>query len=799
MNERGEDPLAEVFVHALFLSRSNGRGRRPRARPRTVELVGIRDERRRYQVTRNKLPPELELAADDAPGIIDYNNLLDTLRSRTKTSILRVETKREAKPTVYMYDASDFYPRGSLRSETSPPYPITPPSAREQKYGSLLKRLGGAGADSLIGWVRTMRKNFLRGEERIIAHSKKRVPPEDLAPWLTLEVVSGSLQRQLSMGEKIAVVAPKDGTYVLLIDMKNGNIAPLFRIRLEEAFPDYFKKTKPQKAPGQIAEKEQLPFMGEDLVSVGVLTAKDRGWREYRGKTDLFWKAMNDADLDASLELMGNLEEVTETVNSIRRMAKRVGRINVRDMLARFRQLQDDERLQDTFGVIECVKDIEFFQKLGGEGKNQVLMTKERVATGLRTLFAVERAYLNAILHFPRNKTGPEPFDALIDVLWFRFDFRRLKHEWEKREGREKGIVSEFFRNAAIARKRDWASRTHGVSTIKELRRLGIEVDMEQVRAMGSVNKYLDRQGIRAKIKNYRNGILPSELTRLLWGTLKYAQESQYRTRGEVHFFDVGEFGPNEENSADPKWQDLGDEQGRLVLPGEDLASPLSHVLYDSKDKLALRRVLHQVEKERTEYDLGQIEVELEKLGDQPDEFAGIVRSFNEAIAPMAFNLIVDSLRELSELQRIVVLHRLGYPTPENDKYPAIEPWRPVVYLVNCLFGRNTHQYYNTLKEANMEIVGYMNRLESREDDINDDSGAADNKLTFWGQEIALIGPAESEDVVNRMLAEGWIIPGLNHSTGNGGNALLVISPDGSIEFPPLYVMREIQKRMSRV
>lgn len=75
-----ENPLVEVFTYVLFLSYSTGRGRKRRRVARTVELVGKRGEKKRYQVKESRLPEQLERAADVAPGVTDYNDLLDKLR-----------------------------------------------------------------------------------------------------------------------------------------------------------------------------------------------------------------------------------------------------------------------------------------------------------------------------------------------------------------------------------------------------------------------------------------------------------------------------------------------------------------------------------------------------------------------------------------------------------------------------------------------------------------------------------------------------------------------------------------------
>jgi len=65
----------------------------------------------------------------------------------------------------------------------------------------------------------------------------------------------------------------------------------------------------------------------------------------------------------------------------------------------------------------------------------------------------------------------------------------------------------------------------------------------------------------------------------------------------------------------------------------------------------------------------------------------------------------------------------------------------------------------------------------------------ASEPLTFWGKRKTLIGPHDSEVLLDRMVKEGWTFSPDDPSSAT--------SPEGGVEYLPLYLMAAVEKRFS--
>ncbi|KKU29092.1 MAG: hypothetical protein UX92_C0014G0008 [Candidatus Amesbacteria bacterium GW2011_GWA1_47_20] len=343
--------------------------------------------------------------------------------------------------------------------------------------------------------------------------------------------------------------------------------------------------------------------------------------------------------------------------------------------------------------VEECVQDMKWE---AGLQRRPGKLTKKQLVKTVDMLFLIEKEYLQAVLQLPWNKVGPEPFDTLIDVVWFRFGYSSVGWDWDNLKKASAATKKRFFKAAAIERKRAWMYRVHGVSTLKELEEAGEKVDHEDVRrVMGPISGYVDHKELRRKLALIDKRVTPSGLTKLLWSSLKWAQPSRWRVwetdtlsrrDREGDIFD--------ENFPDPVWKELGDLQGRIVCPGEGLNRPLAHEFSGGLDvrgnlMVGEARRNDEGELEYNEWWLETYATQVLSLATEPERSNLIVAEFNEAVRSLPLSEIKRAVSRMDALEKRVVLHRLGY---------GADGYRPIEFVIGSAFDKSPHAYYECLK-----------------------------------------------------------------------------------------------------
>ncbi|KKQ94548.1 hypothetical protein A2865_04750 [Candidatus Woesebacteria bacterium RIFCSPHIGHO2_01_FULL_39_17] len=498
------------------------------------------------------------------------------------------------------------------------------------------------------------------------------------------------------------------------------------------------------------------PYEMTDLRDPEIPHAMDEGQRKYKGKTRNFFEMMNFADLRAEFILGSHLEDSIQTVNSIRRLARRVGREKVRAIISEFRKNpgQKDENLLN-----ELRADIDFSQSLTPDEKPHIISVSS-IRHTLGRLLVAEKSYLAVAMHTPWNRVGAQPLDAVIEVFWFRFPFESLKHEWQSREDQKKAAYADYYKKAYHERKLEWQIR-HGIVAdqdseetsedrwpiteeeviyFEDFEELETEAEAEvpQLTAserralnrqiteeMGPVEEYLDINGLREDINKAVSSHSPTGLTRLIWSTLKYAQPTQWKER-ITHSYDLrrDEPRPLDEETPDPRWMELGDYQGRIVLPGEMLTTgPLPHTQNKNFD-------LHQARSNLQVYlDSNPDNIDSENIDElrqtiknhrldedeTPEPFSSITKRFSDIVSQIPFSELKNRIIGLPQTHRAVILHRLGYNAPENIEVAGktisfsdrnIPAGIFVSHVILDYFERDKHKYYKILQEATELISG---------------------------------------------------------------------------------------------
>ena len=455
---------------------------------------------------------------------------------------------------------------------------------------------------------------------------------------------------------------------------------------------------------------DEPPFVEIDVHGFDIRQASDEGRREYPIETQSFKNKMYFADLEVENLLINDINLVESVSEALHRMGKRVGRKKVRSEIKeiRLQGWEGKDKLLD-----ELIRDIQQANSLSQ--KDTTAPSKGSFKKGFELMLKAESLYFNSVLDLPWNKVGPEPFDILIDVFWFRFRFGGLKFDWQGRDQLRESLQKDIYKRAQIDRILTWAYKTQdGViaNNLKDLKELGITYNMAEVEEVaGPLFLFVDKTRLREAFEDPLKRSRPSGLTLLLWKTLKWASASEWRAHNAIHFSDLPFMDRDlwDEKIPDPSWQEISDSQGRLKLVGEKFKNPLSHIKSDKSNKHSQMENTLAFEMESQSGDITLADVVREKQRQlrqkNPKSFESVTKDFAEVISSMNLDGLMKQINKLSDNQRVIVLHRLGYDLSAEqsrikDRFGGVtvESSRPVMYLINILFKGYQNRYYNELR-----------------------------------------------------------------------------------------------------
>ena len=89
-----------------------------------------------------------------------------------------------------------------------------------------------------------------------------------------------------------------------------------------------------------------------------------------------------------------------------------------------------------------------------------------------------------------------------------------------------------------------------------------------------------------------------------------------------------------------------------------------------------------------------------------------MVDAFSKIVSSLPLNELFSRIDKLTSVQRIIVLHRLGYDIAENQsgiesnfESISIKSSRPVMYIVRIYFKGHQNRYYNEIKRATKKLL----------------------------------------------------------------------------------------------
>ena len=560
---------------------------------------------------------------------------------------------------------------------------------------------------------------------------KDRLEPEKIDERLTRKylenetIITYGYHRMPKAGDKLALIYHEEAPQILYV--ANLNIGVFIRLEKEE---EQWRNERERIIQVDLPEKE---FEETDLKGPGLLEAIDKGDRKYENKTGMrFAQMMTSAEVLTERVLYEeHLENAVHVTDAIKRLAKRRGRTFTRDLISKIRQ-GGYHNYEDI--IQEMSEDILFASRLH-LAYEPIKLNPKQIKHSLQRIFIAESGYLDAAIHLPWNRVGPQAIDTVIEVFWFRYHFDSLSFENKlKREARNK-IRSYYYKMAAIGRMETWfAKEGYGCLEWDELVDLGLIPESKAERKkltrqldaqMGPISDFLSDRGLKEDMENMWKKYTPNGLTKLLWKTLKYAQPQQWKNTETVL---ASRYELLDEAVADPRWLELGDHLGRIVLPGESLANPLPHLAISSDDhkngaryNIGTRQLAFAADGENIPYSLDSLNMKLEdsfKSEKPPRAYESIVEDFNNTVAKIPIDQLLARIINMPMGMRAVVLSRLGYFIPEeleigNYSTPVrFSPtttysgmWTsPVRFYTNTLFEGISYQYYQEVKKATIAL-----------------------------------------------------------------------------------------------
>lgn len=672
----------------------------------------------------------------------------------------RFETKETPSEMSFLvYDARDFYPRGALQPGIGPPFPLsetpTDLTSFEQVCAILNRDRYTSGLLASLSQDINMYRKFGRKKLDKPYDLSNRLPPEKIDPQLTAEYLRETFFRktrfnQLKAGEAFILIAHPQIPDLYIVDVIQGRYAAISHpIEDEDIEPEL--TIRPELPDYSQYFTDPRPYILE-LTDDRIKKAQDEGQRKHTGEAKHFFNLMHQADREVEEVLINLMDKVGPTLDGVRYFARAFSREVCRQAIAELRSGNWDSSATQKF-IADCLTTTWFYnqiyqldQRLYTERDERtkahlIAKFKTSITTGpelvdmsvtsfrqaMEALFDAERIYSSVVAQTPWNRVGAEPFDCLQEVLWFRWE-----HNWDKWTDREKiakSIRSDYFKEAAIRRKKIWAAE-QGIYevTIKDItkalhqQRKKWPSNKEMTAQMGRLSKYVNHEGMATDIAGVADKSRPSRLTRHLWATLKYASPGQWRVGNTILLSRLSRFEshPSEETVADPYWRDLGDERGRLVLSGESLSSPGSHLATEGKELfIEMRdRIIYQAERmglELSDSRLNQITEEC--LNSDPDskDDETIVRKFQHLVSEVDMEKLLPVILDLDEAEMLIVLHRLGYPVPA-DLIRSIKPlgnstlepnMHNISAVIKWFFEEKPDRYYQKLRSAthNLSVI----------------------------------------------------------------------------------------------
>ena len=121
-------------------------------------------------------------------------------------------------------------------------------------------------------------------------------------------------------------------------------------------------------------------------------------------------------------------------------------------------------------------------------------------------------------------------------------------------------------------------------------------------------------------------------------------------------------------------------------------------------------------------------------------------------------------------------------------KEDALSAETYLAVLWNSPIDDNSHKSYKAFWE-DLPTRGFDVSWREMVEIWREKEAEASEPLTFWGGRMALIGPYDSEVLLDRMVKEGW--------TFSPDDPNRATSPEGEVEYLPLYLMAAVEKRFS--
>lgn len=562
-----------------------------------------------------------------------------------------------------------------------------------------------------------------------------------------------------------------------VIDNRSGRMVKMIKRALARKEEDKEKDVSYEFKDGLLPE---VSFAEDDM---------NRKRENYSDEAWAFMKAMYSSDKFMREQIReDNCSQITDVTDALRRFSLRRSRGEVMRNIGDLRTLFSDyigqidseppfkflpqERdlsEKELMERLECngseelkvfISDVIFDLGLSSEYHGEGFVGTTDVIKALITLLKVERSYFSAVMQYPWNSIGEEPFDALINVFWFRYNFGEIAKEHEAKKNwiqLYKEARKQIYRNAVRNRKLlfilenrinpGWEkifSREEDIPLTKE--------DREELKKMGPLSRFVDSidRGIANDIgKHIQTAVrVPSGLTLLLWKSLKWAQPSSWKM-GSSSFEWKGPLW--EERVVNPIDRRRTDLQMRITLAGEALENIKLKQLAHEEDKdvrySLVARVLRAAEQEGREITIekareivnGMLKEEVEKEGDRREP----TRHFYQSLQKYTLEELVSKLAKLPILVQELVFHRLGF---SYSKELGLKKEMNVEEVIVNVFGRSESKYYIVLNLVAQYLEGNIGAIREIKKIINSRNA---EKHDFTYREVPTEGRINAENRIS--------------------------------------------------
>jgi len=366
----------------------------------------------------------------------------------------------------------------------------------------------------------------------------------------------------------------------------------------------------------------------------------------------------------------------------------------------------DDPVLQSFLGDINY--DLTHTNQLGHGQK----LSSGTVLSTFLDMLNVERCFLEAIYKYPWNNQGPEPFDALVEVLWFRYDFRDIANTLDNFKSSIKSVnskIGEVYKKAWLRLRNDYVSQKEPDWVTLFASPEDVPVPAGKLRTYKSPNIFLDPNSLRElkseKVAAKKKLAAPLGLTQLLWSTLKWAQPRPGRTI----LLDDLDYDPElaDEHRPDKKYP--GDLQGRIILSGEEdeYAGQAAHeetaYLRGAEADITARllRAASNLETPVTIDQLKQIaREEINSQKNEPNPAKESAREFKRATAKLRLKDLMRKTVSLPLAIQVIIYARLGFNHPQASELDNLQK------VIKGVFSGNSNLYYRYVRMATLMLDG---------------------------------------------------------------------------------------------